>query len=229
MSTLLLRLAAPLQAWGDDSRFSIRRSYSIPTKSGVIGLLASALGRKRNEENQDLCALHMGVRVDQPGESLEDFQMVHGIKQADLTRRFYLSDAVFLVGLEHPDQAFLEKIQLALENPVYPLFLGRRSCPLSYPLVLGIRQTGLKETLLKEPWLSAEWRQKRLDHHLRLILDDDGEPASIRHRLKDEPVSFNPAYRRYRYRYVKEAGYVDKGDIRATDHDAFGELGGDGK
>ena len=138
--------------------------------------MASALGRKRDEENQDLYALHMGVRVDQSGESLEDFQMVHGIKQADLTRRFYLSDAVFLVGLEHPDQAFLEKIQLALENPAYPLFLGLRSCPPSFPLVLGIRKTCLKETLQEEPWLAAEWRQKRLDQHLRLILEDDGEP-----------------------------------------------------
>ena len=226
MSTLLLRLAAPLQAWGDDSRFNIRRTYSIPTKSGVLGMLASALGRRRNEKNQDLRTLRMGVRVDQPGESLEDFQMVHGTKQSDITRRFYLSDAVFLVGMEHSDEAFLEKIQQALKNPVYPLFLGRRACPPSFPLVLGIRETGLQEALQQEPWLSAEWRKNRLDSHLRLILEDDGDPFSVRHRLKDEPVSFNPDCRSYQYRYVREAGYVDRMEIHDTEHDACGELGG---
>ncbi len=44
MATLLLRLAAPLQAWGADSKFETRKTNREPTKSGVIGLLAAALG-----------------------------------------------------------------------------------------------------------------------------------------------------------------------------------------
>lgn len=44
MATLLLRLAAPLQAWGADSKFETRKTAREPTKSGVIGLLAAALG-----------------------------------------------------------------------------------------------------------------------------------------------------------------------------------------
>mgnify|MGYP000599216911 CR=1 FL=1 len=44
MATLLLRLAAPLQAWGADSKFETRKTGREPTKSGVIGLLAAALG-----------------------------------------------------------------------------------------------------------------------------------------------------------------------------------------
>ena len=47
MSTLLLRLAGPMQAWGADSRFDIRKTNREPTKSGVIGLLAAALGLRR--------------------------------------------------------------------------------------------------------------------------------------------------------------------------------------
>ena len=46
MATLLLRLAAPLQAWGADSKFETRKTGREPTKSGVIGLLAAALGRR---------------------------------------------------------------------------------------------------------------------------------------------------------------------------------------
>lgn len=49
MATLLLRLAAPLQAWGADSKFETRKTGREPTKSGVIGLLAAALGLRRDE------------------------------------------------------------------------------------------------------------------------------------------------------------------------------------
>ena len=34
MATLLLRLAAPLQAWGADSKFETRKTGREPTKSG---------------------------------------------------------------------------------------------------------------------------------------------------------------------------------------------------
>ena len=40
MATLLLRLAAPLQAWGSSSKFNIRTTEREPTKSGVIGMIA---------------------------------------------------------------------------------------------------------------------------------------------------------------------------------------------
>ena len=49
MSTLLLRLAAPLQSWGASSKFGRRATEREPTKSGVIGLVAAALGIRRTE------------------------------------------------------------------------------------------------------------------------------------------------------------------------------------
>lgn len=225
MSTLLLRLAAPLQSWGDDSKFNNRRTYSIPTKSGILGMLAAALGRKRDDTIDDLKKLEIGVRVDQEGIELDDFQMVHGKKQSDMTRRYYLSDAIFLVGLFHFDDAFLSKLEEALFHPVYPLFLGRRSCPPSYPLVLGIRDSSLQEALEKEPWLAQEWRQKRLSGKLRLVLESERDTTAVLHRLRDVPVSFSPERREYQYRYIKEGGYVEFSGEQETEHDAFGELG----
>ena len=113
MATLLLRLAAPLQSWGTDSKFEIRNTSREPSKSGVVGLLAAALGRKRDANLEDLNRLRFGVRVDQEGELLHDYHIasIHGygpmiekIKNYDkkpfITHRYYLSDAVFLVGLE---------------------------------------------------------------------------------------------------------------------------------
>ena len=43
MATLLLRLAAPLQAWGSGSKFNIRLTEREPTKSGVVGMIAAAM------------------------------------------------------------------------------------------------------------------------------------------------------------------------------------------
>ena len=124
MNTLLLRLTAPLQAWGSDSRFETRRTGREPSKSGVIGLLAAALGRSRADSINDLCQLQFGVRVDQEGQLLRDFHTAHqGEKTAYVTERYYLCDAVFLVGLASEDEELLQTLERALHAPVYPLFL----------------------------------------------------------------------------------------------------------
>lgn len=70
MGTLLLKLAGPLQAWGVESKFDERRTLNFPTKSGVIGMVAAALGRSREESVEDLSKLKFGVRVDREGELL---------------------------------------------------------------------------------------------------------------------------------------------------------------
>jgi len=41
---LLLWFEAPLQSWGADSKFGRRDTQTFPTKSGVLGLVCSALG-----------------------------------------------------------------------------------------------------------------------------------------------------------------------------------------
>ena len=139
MSTLLLRLAGPLQSWGTDSRFDVRRTGREPSKSGVIGMVAAALGISREDDSKirDLAGLRMGIRADREGSLLRDYQTVKAKQNklygpakdmAYVTNRYYLSDAVFLVGLEG-DRKLLEQIKEALQSPAYPLYLGRRSCP----------------------------------------------------------------------------------------------------
>lgn len=41
---ILLWFEAPLQSWGSDSKFGRRDTQAFPTKSGVLGLVCSALG-----------------------------------------------------------------------------------------------------------------------------------------------------------------------------------------
>ncbi|MFR9308137.1 MAG: type I-E CRISPR-associated protein Cas5/CasD, partial [Lachnospiraceae bacterium] len=99
MSTLLLRFAAPLQAWGTDSKFEVRRTDRNPSKSGVIGLLGAALGIPRDGDFSALRRLKMGVRVDREGVLLRDYHTAHAPegKASYITHRYYLSDAIFLV------------------------------------------------------------------------------------------------------------------------------------
>ena len=122
MSTLLLRFAAPMQAWGADSRFDIRKTNREPTKSGVVGLLAAALGLQRDAPLNELTALRMGVRVDREGVLLRDFHMVHGEKAPYVTMRYYLCDAVFLVGVFSEDEVLMRRLEEAVRRPAFPLF-----------------------------------------------------------------------------------------------------------
>ncbi|MEV0266587.1 type I-E CRISPR-associated protein Cas5/CasD [Streptomyces sp. NPDC050617] len=207
---LLIRLAGPLQSWGITGRFARRDTHSRPTKSGVIGLCAAALGLPREDPLGELAEVRFGVRADRPGTPLRDYHTIGGgtypLRPRDLitdhqraakattaplpdplpvppsdassksgsfgrgeleawygspkyvtadptsgtlvsgevrrhsliTERWYLADAAFLVGLEHSDTALLQRIAHALEHPKRLLWLGRKACPPSGDLAVGI-------------------------------------------------------------------------------------------
>jgi len=211
MATLLLRLAAPLQAWGSDSKFNIRSTEREPTKSGVIGMVAAALGIQRNEDPaklKPLSELKFGVRVERDGVLLRDFHMVHEQKASHVTERYYLSDAVFLAALNCDDRGFLEKIAAALENPVYPLFLGRRSCPPTLPLVIGITEDDLVDSLRNADPLTGENNGSK-----RIVYE-----ASEGRMVWEVPMSFSQLHRQYGLMYKKEEM------LPAQEHDPMAEL-----
>lgn len=163
MATLLLQLVGPMQAWGTSSRFDERDTGKEPSKSGVIGLVAAALGIDRDNwsDLEPLCALRMGVRHDRPGLPRRDFQTAQNIVRADgsglqetaLTQRHYLADAAFLVGLEGQDRGLLERMHAALADPVWPLCLGRRSYLPSESVWMpdAVLDTELRSALLQWP------------------------------------------------------------------------------
>ncbi|MCG3173123.1 MAG: hypothetical protein GMKNLPBB_01301 [Myxococcota bacterium] len=150
-NTLFLRLEGPLQAWGDTSKFVIRRTMDVPTKSGVLGLVCCAMGLSREQARQrlpELNALSMGVRVDRRGALWWDYHTVGagtgmttaggdvrtGAKGTLITRREYLADASFLVALQG-DAKWIQKVAEAVAAPKWPVFLGRKSCPPSVPVL----------------------------------------------------------------------------------------------
>lgn len=206
MSTLMLRLAGPLQSWGDSSRFNHRKTRGEPTKSGVLGLLAAAEGRRRTDPIEDLTQLKFAVRVDEPGTVLRDFQTEidwRTSKSQPLTHRYYLSDAVFVAAVEG-DDALISGLHDALLRPAFPLYLGRRSCPPSQRILLGIRDVGFREAIAKEKWRASKRYRKSLPRTgVRLpIVRDRLEHEDIHETIRDVPVSFDVRDRNYQLREV---------------------------
>ena len=203
MPTLLLRLSGPMQAWGaEDSKFESRSTKSSPTKSAVIGMVAAAMGRRRDESIEDLSAFRFGVRLDQAGVVMSDYHTAHhptNSKLAYITDRQYLQDACFVVGLEG-ERNLLERVQDALSHPYFPLFLGRRSCPPSGKLVLGISDGELKESLEKVPWQASKWYARSMKSEVRLEMKLESGFSDLTPMVKDVPVSFDQSRRAHRLR-----------------------------
>ena len=61
MSTMVLRLEGPLQAWGVDGAFKVRRTHLQPQKRGVLGLIRAAKGLSRAERWEALENLNFQV------------------------------------------------------------------------------------------------------------------------------------------------------------------------
>lgn len=194
MSVLLLRLSGPLQSWGVQSRFAVRDTGLEPSKSGVVGLLCAAEGRRRAQPIADLAALRMGVRVDQEGVLACDYHTAQnvlkasgGIKETEVSRRYYLAGARFLVGLEGDDFDLLVRLHGALRDPVWLLYLGRKAFVPGEPVWMadGVREDELLlDALRAYPWLGSDGYEP--PEQLRVVLEDRAG-SEVR---PDQPLSF---------------------------------------
>jgi CRISPR system Cascade subunit CasD len=207
MTALLLRLAAPLQSWGTSSRFVRRSTDRVPSKSGVIGLLAAAQGRRRTDVIEDLVGLRIGVRVEQAGRIERDFQTARSLDGSiamPLSYRMYLADAVFIVAVEG-ETAVVEGLRDALRRPQFPLFLGRRSCPPAGRLEHGLRDGSVEDVLAAEPWHASPWVMKSCatgTTELDAVFDcAPGQPTAD--LVRDVPISFDPRRREHTWRAVR--------------------------
>lgn len=234
MKTVLLKFSGPLQSWGTDSHFETRHTDTHPSKSGVIGMIAAGLGHIRGEDEKliRLNRLGFAVRIDQVGQILRDFHTAKKYKENGdfkttyVTNRYYLQDAVFVVALSSNDENLINEVVMAVKNPYFSLFLGRRSLPPTADLLLDIIDADAVTALKKFPWQAAEWYQKKNSNRLQVFADDvllAGGSIKIR---KDIPVSFSPDRGR-KFNPRKEARIIIDAVVLETreEHDAFGAIG----
>jgi CRISPR system Cascade subunit CasD len=154
---LVFRLAAPMGAFGDIAVGERRATWDVPSKSGVLGLLAAALGvdRLAVAAHQALDGgTGFAVRQDQAGRPLRDYHTAQAPKaragkrwrtrrqelDADdlntvLSERMYRLEPIATAALwikadGGPD---LGVVEAALKRPRFALYMGRKACPLGWP------------------------------------------------------------------------------------------------
>lgn len=221
-NTLFLRLESPLQAWGEDSQWSERRTAPEPTKSGLVGLLACALGWDDDERIAGLTQrIRIGVRCDVPGTPapLRDYHTVGGgytfpqlltaVGKPKLSRgkphteptwRYYLCDASLLAAVRFADQYPVDDLAEAVQNPHWPIYLGRKCCIPTRPPFDGVGDyASLEEALLQHPALFFKNEDQPIDLAPRIIVEcRAGEGV----RRRDQLVS--RTYRLFEPRYSRE-------------------------
>jgi CRISPR system Cascade subunit CasD len=157
---IILKLDGVMQGWGGHTYEDWRPTELFPTRSGLLGLLGGCLGIDRQEVER-LNTLASSVlftvqteckRFQVDEKTLElmslrlcdyhtilDARKVDGMENKNPVQsyRWYLFDSPFDVAVEETVNApiKLEEIVNAIRTPVYTPFLGRRSCPLSRPLL----------------------------------------------------------------------------------------------
>lgn len=155
---LLFQLYGPMAAWGDIAVGEYRPSFAHPSKSSIIGLLAAALGIRRDEEERQKSlteSCSFAVLMESMGTLMRDYHTtqvpsakrgkVHHTRQSELetadlntilSSRDYRCDAAYTVAISVVEGSpfSLSQLASALTKPVFTIYLGRKSCPLAMPL-----------------------------------------------------------------------------------------------
>src|SRR3990172_3530582 len=156
---LALRLEGPLQSWGFDSQYNRRNTGLMPTKSAIAGMCCAALGLARGTEEEKrflgefnslrMTAIAIPRRVKKkelPVRRLQDYHTVQNTRRASgainndcvLTHRQYLTDAAFGVLLKG-ESMLLSGIAAGLAEPKWGIWLGRKTCIPSAPVLAGLK------------------------------------------------------------------------------------------
>lgn len=176
MKFLALYLRAPSQSWGASSKFGDRGTLDAPTRSGLLGLLAAACGVDKNDAVRDrewlvrAAKLSMTVLAFRRGDRMTDYHTVGARydkdnpwqkrmipttadgkpRGTDITHRDYLADSIFGVVFSG-DEALLEEMGAGLADPVWGVWLGRKSCIPTEPIFVGVfdSESAAREALAK--------------------------------------------------------------------------------
>ena len=161
MEWLIATLAAPIASFGENGGNTIRKTSDRPTRSAMLGLAGAALGVKR-DDREGQRRLHGSFRIStltlSAGNLMRDYHTFRSLPSdkckpcppftrgealerpgvvVDITERYYRADVCYLVAYQAlPDGWIgLRELREALDRPKYFLYLGRRSCSLSHPLL----------------------------------------------------------------------------------------------
>jgi CRISPR system Cascade subunit CasD len=216
---LLFRLYGPLASWGETAVGEVRPSAAWPGRSAIIGLLAAALGIRRDEEERQralTASYGMAVCVENSGELLRDYHttqvpperrgVLHHTRRDELnadtlhtilSQRDYRTDALYTVALWQKNESSgksLQQLAQALQRPQFTLYLGRKSCPLALPLTPHqVQAADLRSAFAQAKFPDAPWLSTISLAPERIFVWEEGRPAGMSplhvNRRRDEPTS----------------------------------------
>lgn len=154
---LIGRIYGPMAAWGDIAVGEFRPHNAHPSRTAIFGLIAAALGYRRADEARHIAmhqALKLAVRLDARGTVLRDYHTTQVPPQQRkvyyqtrreelqasklntiLSTRDYRCDSLVTIAIQSTESDYsLTEIAAALREPKLPLYLGRKSCPLAWPI-----------------------------------------------------------------------------------------------
>ncbi len=237
---LIFRLYGPLAAWGDIAVGEYRPSFAHPSKSAISGLLAAALGIRRDEEERQKClaeSCSLAVRVDAMGILLRDYHttqvpsarrgVVHYTRRSELavddlntilSSRDYRCDAAYTVALSVTGGATytVQELAAALQKPAFTLYLGRKSCPLALPLQPSV----VNAATLREAFESVAFGEEFSDMIAKgpaAVFWEDGEESGFERQQVITRRDIPGSRKRWQFGERREnCGIMQKGEPSCT-------------
>lgn len=205
---LVFTLTATLAAMGGPAGHERRGTETWPGRSAVLGILAAALGVRRNGDFSALDRLGLAIAVFEQGGYLRDWHTVQTVPTAavkgpqtraqalkaassgnalktTITKRDYRVAPLYGVAVWDGD---LDHLRQALETPVFTLYLGRKSCPLAFPVSPKIVRTDDPATALRNVELPSWCVKTRAEIMVSSPEDLNGLKAKQVHMRHDDPI-----------------------------------------
>lgn len=212
-----------MASWGEISVGNLRPTSGRPTKSSLIGLISASLGLDRfDEASQKTLYMDYDYVVISSGteSEMKDYATVQTSKietdekytalpprplelsrknvETMLVDRRYLCNGYYsVIVIPNNDAKYsLEEIADALRRPKYTPYLGRKSCPLSFPMMPSIEAyddlMALIENKSFEPFMHDEFQESRYlsknkqSMNIVSTYQIDSNKPSIRHVRHDD-------------------------------------------
>ncbi len=173
MDWLMIRLVGGMASFGGIAPGGIRQTEREPTRSALLGLCAAALGLRRDQVDEQRALgsqLRFAARVSTSSQLLRDYHTAQAppepalkgrprrtrkdelsVPKDDLNTvlsdRYYYSTYAAIVGIQATAPVRLDKLHAAFLRPQFVLYLGRKSCPLAWPMA--------PRRVAAEHWLAA--------------------------------------------------------------------------
>ena len=235
---LLFHLAGPMSSWGGIAVGSIRPTEMHPSKSAVVGIISASLGIDRLDSERQASLFtdfdYVIVSSGKEGE-MSDYATIQSSRPPSeekytilpprsqelareslntiLSTKRYVCNGFYTVAIiPRVKPAFdLQRIKDALERPVFIPYLGRKSCPMSFPMSPSIEYYDDLMELLKDkslwPFMS-EWMQSAayLDKHILHVYSTFRIDAGsvVERRMRDDM----PERRSWQFKTRSEYEYL---------------------